>query len=1723
MDLDIPVLLWHRPPAHSVFDAAFSVDARTLVTASDDCRLALWTCGRARGPTAKHAVADPAKIVPFALLVRGHAAAITAVAVGLDEEGQDVVLSLAADGSACLWDARDGRCLRSRRGLLPCARPDAAVFVTLLSQRRYAAVVGHCAGHSRGLSALFVIHLPTLTAVPAINGEGELGGHGAARPSLHPVSGSLAGNALGTVVGISSLVAPDDAEADSAVVVVAWTSGTLQFWAWSPGPRLCAYSHELFVDPEAEAEGDEEKGAEDGCDTGVGAVTALASDQHGAELVVVAERGWTVLRVSRFAPGWRNTPGSGREIAIGWHTISEATVLAAPLAGAAFVPGGVVLWDSWARIAVCKSGRAQSDAAVLVAKLIDSESPRIAYGTGAVLAQRAGRRYTVLRCVDDRVVSWSFTAAEVSLTADTGTDEPLTLQPELHGCFSDQRWERRADAQESTLGVCLASLVVGPPRVMTTEDSRETRLVWMQAEDDDDPPTFGCVADEAPDTSDTGAAGILDREIRRTTSIPGATAKLEAKQVHVGHGSGVGLVPGDDSIPAVLVRGHTSGAISVSVLAHDPQPLELWPRSRKPGRLAAVTCIAGVARKASLSRKGMWEHLLLSGDSDGMIRVWLVQVRSTRIVLQRPPFASGNLQDSDRGHRASVTMLSVPTAASGTSMAIAMSDGIVFCSASDDRTICVYRLRPANTSRAAESPAHKHGTSATGVPEDTGRVTDPGTPVLERSRSVSTSDTRSLDGLSTPRDTVGDSSPRATPSRSTRSLSGTILEASSDHPIASIEEEQAEPPHSGPDRTSSSAPHGVRLERLAVLVGHPAPITGIRWRTDAGTLLALCANGMCYVWQLASGHLERCIPTTPELTTMRVSTPSSTFSGFSGRGDSRSTAPAAPAGASSASTRGKPGGAAVGAQTVAGGSTPADPTSPGIDVSAHVHGSSAAGGDSEGSSAIRVHPLRLRSRAPPSVMREVEARTPPVRGETPSGYDSIFRPFVRRRVHMHLHGRTGEQQEEARQAPHITATGDLPLDVLMIKAHVLADRLERLFHKLGGPLARPSDLKADRVAAEAATQALASVTGAARAPVGERQRSRSLLEHVPPGLMRRGPGSVVTADPATALRREAVNILGRAAESSCFTRSYYTALSFLFSWGVDPEVDDACRETLGLNEPSVVSSFGIVGDGGAMSLLLPHAVAGYARWRMSPYVTAQHRLSLSALLHPLALVEGRWQQTFRSLYDVHAGVAPAPAGEPTDIEHASLGLLADWGAGVERGHQNEMRFAAARRELVRHIRSMPVAERLSVAARWTAKLMAAPHPGEEVASPGRSAGDLGEGEAATTLVVSTMGVLYPAEVEPKAAKLLAPGLLNMLTSQGPHKALAAELVGRGFRLWQPYWSTAQQQHLARELLLMASVDVASLVGPPKWAAVMAAQAVEQVASASVRLMVNVCLQQLASQDSGVPLRAISLKTLAYAVQADPRALQLNAREIVEPVLVELNPTSNRRVAQLARLAAAVLKQLIVCMSVVAVHQHTNRLCVGLPTGKIAVYNLANSTRVDTLEGFRQPVSCVAYSPEGSMLAAYCVMERSVRVWRLSSGSLLGNLFNKSKTSVATPLPPIRGATDGESPGAAASSDADATGVWDGHLASLAKSEGLPAPPSPRDRWDGLPEVSEASTAAVAAGGAGSDTQHGAAAAASSAPRAPPALRTSCSIRWVGPNEISLVREDGLEYKVALRG
>lgn len=239
-------------------------------------------------------------------------------------------------------------------------------------------------------------------------------------------------------------------------------------------------------------------------------------------------------------------------------------------------------------------------------------------------------------------------------------------------------------------------------------------------------------------------------------------------------------------------------------------------------------------------------------------------------------------------------------------------------------------------------------------------------------------------------------------------------------------------------------------------------------------------------------------------------------------------------------------------------------------------------------------------------------------------------------------------------------------------------------------------------------------------------------------------------------------------------------LSALLPWGVNAEEDHGFTSVLGARRPQATAvGFALPGAAGALTLLLPHACQGEARWSHSARLTALHSLSLVALC--MTLMEGvKAGQGYFSRLITSLGVLLPTTLRPV-FKEPSLALLAQYGLDAAWDDAS----VAARLLLQGCVERLPPHVRISSAGEWAARLLRADTGGADPAGGGRDlAGATGGGGAAEeegedpssqlpsaravqgrdqmVLVLSVLAVSRPGDISPTTARHIARHLLRFV-------------------------------------------------------------------------------------------------------------------------------------------------------------------------------------------------------------------------------------------------------------------------------------------------------------------------------------------------------------------------
>lgn len=118
--------------------------------------------------------------------------------------------------------------------------------------------------------------------------------------------------------------------------------------------------------------------------------------------------------------------------------------------------------------------------------------------------------------------------------------------------------------------------------------------------------------------------------------------------------------------------------------------------------------------------------------------------------------------------------------------------------------------------------------------------------------------------------------------------------------------------------------------------------------------------------------------------------------------------------------------------------------------------------------------------------------------------------------------------------------------------------------------------------------------------------------------------------------------------------------------------------------------------------------------------------------------------------------------------------------------------------------------------------------------------------------------------------------------------------------------------------------------------------------------------------------------------------------VADMVLRAMGLSIDQPAEELIKAVSLLVKTLLIRYRCVAFDQETEFLGIGTAKGPIVVYALKQHQKLKVLEGQRTASTVLAFSRAGGKLGSYCERERTLRVWRISSGMLsFSGILNRS--------------------------------------------------------------------------------------------------------------------------------
>ncbi|KAJ3204663.1 hypothetical protein HDU82_005688, partial [Entophlyctis luteolus] len=401
-------------------------------------------------------------------------------------------------------------------------------------------------------------------------------------------------------------------------------------------------------------------------------------------------------------------------------------------------------------------------------------------------------------------------------------------------------------------------------------------------------------------------------------------------------------------------------------------------------------------------------------------------------------------------------------------------------------------------------------------------------------------------------------------------------------------------------------------------------------------------------------------------------------------------------------------------------------------------------------------------------------------------------------------------------------------------------------------------------------------------------------------------------------------------------------LSVLMSWGVDGEIDTVCRDTLELLEPLRGVRVGQRGASGFISV--PIASAPASTWTMSGTATASRMLQIASLMRTIGAKSGHEKQTSLVISKLCDFMQPPDAGKHPfpRFEHPSFAFLVKyWQDQISDVQQ------AARTIFGRALRNLSDSDKKLVIDYWK-DICEEKVPSLNANSSKRPS----KANVRATILLAIIGSEDPSLLLSRLCKDVAESLDILLKEdiRSPQRLIAVELVGRGFKTWEPHLNSSQ---VVRSLILTTGLQspstgstananamspafsisgrappTSSMGDVPSQALVMVSrQAVVQIASINPALFISTVTFDFV-HSKNISERIGGLKLLGMFIAKKPHLIYSFIPRIVESMVKSLDPNVSGMREAVQNIVTSNFAEIVKTFRNVAFHSGIQKLAVG---------------------------------------------------------------------------------------------------------------------------------------------------------------------------------------------------
>eukprot|EP00040_Diaphanoeca_grandis_P034997 m.218955 g.218955 ORF g.218955 m.218955 type:complete len:1165 (-) comp33282_c0_seq1:144-3638(-) len=395
---------------------------------------------------------------------------------------------------------------------------------------------------------------------------------------------------------------------------------------------------------------------------------------------------------------------------------------------------------------------------------------------------------------------------------------------------------------------------------------------------------------------------------------------------------------------------------------------------------------------------------------------------------------------------------------------------------------------------------------------------------------------------------------------------------------------------------------------------------------------------------------------------------------------------------------------------------------------------------------------------------------------------------------------------------------------------------------------------------------------------------------------------------------------------------------------------------------------------GTYGLMLPTAENDVVtrRWCLSSYFTTALLVSTTALMHALHRTETDrisakcWHFAMFSFTD-QSVIQTLPGFKTTSLLQLAL-MWEHWQHDIQR---------VARAQLQSHLKHLKPDEQSKIVKLATVRL------------PSSVRDHANEEKLATAILLGVLTHVHPGvlECEHGASKTVADALKDIVENPNAatkHRAAAAEVLGKAYESFKQFYDLNDIFLILTELASTTTTAQSTV----------ALHALKNLAVSNIHQFVEAVNKQMFNTSSGhFHGHNSMLKVLKILLKTNPEKLLPELPKVVDVVVRCFDPNTPKIRESCFKSAMGVFHEMQQVYPMMGLNDA--RLAVGCADGLINIYDLKSATRWQAIPAHAAPVTSIAFSHDGRMLASFSKHEKRVSAWHVM-GSFFGMISSAPK-------------------------------------------------------------------------------------------------------------------------------